>query len=309
MSLVSDRERALELLSRYAAARAWARRAPASLVVRDVQVTGPAQVILRSIFEARGVRYQLQPAAKRTLEDVPGPDPWSAPIAQPAGAPVGHELTYPMPGTTVPMDCGMCGATGEAHCQTCQGTGRVQHGNQSYRCTHCGGRGVVVCVTCHGTGGLVGHPTVWSRIEAHEEVRALGTDELPLDVAFDLTDTREAGELVHQQEAPRLHELRVEGGYRDAARSGDAVARMARALCDAPGVPVGGRIVRQRLEVRRVPVFVVTLEGARTIWVWGEPPKVSPARAMDSAMLVAVRVVPWVLGAGAVAVGGWWLFG
>lgn len=307
---MGDRERALELLSRHAAERAWARRSPASLRVSDVQVTGPTQVVLRSIYEARGVRYLLQPAARRTLEDVPGPDPWSAPMVQPEGAPVGHELTHTLHGVTVPMDCGMCSATGEQSCPPCQGTGRVQHGNQSHRCSRCNGRGLIVCVTCHGSGGLIGHPTIWSRLEEHEEVRALGTDELPIDVAFDLMDARGEGEVVHRQEGSRVLEMRLEGGYRDAARTADAVARTARALCDAPGVPTGGRIVRQQLEVRRVPVFVVTLEGGRSLWVWGDPPKVSPTRAIDSAAALAVRAAPWAAGVGCVlAAAGWWIFG
>ncbi|UJR84739.1 Hypothetical protein I5071_68180 [Sandaracinus amylolyticus] len=278
--------------------------------MRDVEISGPTQVLLRSIYEARGVRYQLQPALQRTLEDVPGPDPWSAPLRQPEGAAVGHELTFVMHGHHVPMDCGVCSATGETSCVACEGTGRVQSGNRSHACATCGARGFVRCAMCHGSGGLIGHPTIWSRIEAHHEVRTIGTDDLPLDVAVDLTGANDDGEVVHRQEGSRVLEMRSEGGYRDAARAHDAIARTARALCDHPGVPDRARIVSQVLEVRRVPVLVLRLEDGRTIHAWGEPPQISPPRALDSTALVVLRASPWLALASSIAAAAtYWLSG
>lgn len=279
--------------------------------MRTVDVTGPSTVVLRSIYEARGVHYQLQPASRRTLDDVPGPDVWEAPLVFPDGAKVGDELTHALHGRVVPMDCGLCSATGTAPCPGCNGDGRVRRANDSDLCGICAGSGSVGCRTCSGSGGLVGHPTIWARIEAHEEARAIGTDDLPLDVAFDLTHATAEGQLVHRQEGPRVLAMRSEGGYRDGARSGDAIARTALALCEHPGVPEGTRIVSQSLEVRRVPVFVIQLEDGRTMHVWGDPPRVSPARAMDSLPLRALRASPWAAasGAGLAAAAWWWLFG
>ena len=75
----------------------------------------------------------------------------------------------------------------------------------------------------------------------------------------------------------------------------------------APGVPTGGRILDQRLEVRRVPAWEVVLRGGPSVWVFGDPPELSPADALPSTPLRAAKVGGVGLGVLAAAGLAWWL--
>jgi hypothetical protein len=274
--MTSDREQALSALTAWHREKTWARVDPQKLEIASVERTGPLQVVLRSVFESRGVRYSLAPAQHRTAENVAGPDPWAASLHQPMNAAVGHELVEALDGL-VPMDCALCSACGETRCIPCDGMGRIQHGRRSHTCTHCGGRGQVRCDTCRGSGGLVGAPSAWSRIDAHEEMRTLGTDELPLEVALDLGESPIEGDVVHRLEAERITDARGLGGYREGAGVPGEIAEAVRALAAGSGVPETAKLRWQTLEVRRAPVFEVRLTSGATVHVWGTPPKVSPA--------------------------------
>ncbi len=282
--------------------RAWARRDPATLTIASVAPVGPTQLVLTSRYEARGVRYALRAAPSRPVHNEPGPDPWSVRLVHPPGAAVGHELESAISGATVHMDCGLCSGNGDMACPECGGSGRIQAGRHSHTCGRCGGRGEVVCGQCGGTGGLLGEPRVWSRIAEVERIQVHEPESLPLDVFLALSEHKQEGELVHRQEAERIVDLTREGGYRDAASTDDPVRLLARRLAEAPGVPEGGRVIAQRLEVRRVPAWEVTLDAGPRVWVYGTPPAVSPANALRSVGYRAATIGPFAAGAlGAVA--------
>ncbi len=278
---MSHRERALSALTAWHRERTWARVDPLRLDIETVEMAGPLQVTLRSVFESRGVRYSLAPAQQRTAKNVAGPDPWASPLSHPIDAAVGHEVTEPTDGL-VPMDCSLCSASGEIGCDRCQGMGRVQSGRYSQICPVCRGRGVLPCGTCRGSGGLVGAPTVWSRIDAHEELRTMGTDALPLEVALDLGDTPVAGEVIHRREAERITDAQATAGYRDGAGVPPEIAEAVAALVRSSGVPGGTKLRRQTLEVRRAPVFEVRLRSAQVVYVWGGPAKVFPTAPVST---------------------------
>ena len=209
---MSERAAAIAAIQSWRARKAWARRDPATLDVERVEAVGPTQVALISRYEARGVRYQLSPAPSRPTHNEKGPDPWSVHLQHPSGAPVGHEVSTSISGTTVHMDCAYCSGNGELKCERCDGSGRIRAGRSSYTCTTCHGRGQVRCEQCVGSGGLIGTPSVWSRIEQHEELQVHESTELPIDVFLALSERTHGGEVIHRQEAERIVDLRREGG-------------------------------------------------------------------------------------------------
>ena len=304
-SSATPREQALAALTRWHAERRWARLAPAALDIHDVAAVGPTQVILTSTFERRGVEYEIVHA--NTAPDVqdPGPDPWSVPLQHPEGLPLGSSVRSRLPGTKVHMDCGLCSRMGETQCPTCHGDGQVQHGERTSRCGTCNGRGQVRCDSCNGSGGVMGTPTVWSAIELHRELRVIEASELPLDLFLALQNTTSDSVVVHTQEDQRIDGLRRSQGYRDDAMQGtDArLHSVVSALAAAPGVDPGDRIVRQRLEVRQVPVFRLLLTRSEPIFVYGDPTRILPEDALVSVGGKVARVAPW-LAALATAVAG-----
>lgn len=297
-SEAEDRSRAAALLAAHMAVERARRTASA---LREVSWEGPYQLVLHTVFEQRGVRYELQPASRRG-EPTRAPDPWACDLRQPDGAGVGDVISVTLRGEHVQLDCGMCSAVGEADCLACEGTGQVSSGGSSSsrsRCGVCDGRGRVTCPQCKGSGGMIGAPTVWSRIEEHEEVRAIGARGLPVDVAADLAVSDHPGEVVHRLEGTRIEELAMPAGYRDgASRSQDLVEAAAR-LCEHHGVAPGARIVRQVLEVRRIRVAHLRLEDGTEVWCWGDPPRIHPEDALDTFWVRVARA----RGAIALAVG------
>lgn len=304
-----EREAALAALSRWRDERAWARRDPATLAIEGVEAAGPVQVVLTSIFEGRGVRYRLVAAPRRATLNEPGPDPWAYPLEHPANAPVGHELTEVVEEHRVHMDCGMCSAMGDMSCPRCGGMGRIQQGKHSRTCPRCGGAGQIICEQCGGSGGLYGHPTVWSRIQRCEVRRAHETDGLPNAVFLALSGEDRGGDVFHEQEGEHIIDYVRGGGYRDAAGSSDSLRQLVQKVCEAPGLPDGARLIRQRLELRRVPVWRLTLEGGNELWVYGDPPEVSPEGALRSTAARAATVAPLAVAAGGAAYALYWLFG
>lgn len=254
-----------------------------------MSVAGPLQLVLRSVYEARTVRFQVGPAERPERSDEL--DPWSVEIPVRDDAPIGAEESRAVE-RTLRMDCSICMGAGEEFCVPCDGTGDMKHPRRT--CSACDGSGMLPCPNCKGLGGVLALPTVWSRVEEHVATRQLGTDALPLEVAFALLDTQE-GTLLHHQEAPRIHDLQTrEGGYRGASGN-DAWAKAVRELCDAPGLPPNVRILRQRLEVRRVPVYAVRLADGTTFHLWGEnEPEIHPPRALRTLAGRFSRVLPWI---------------
>jgi hypothetical protein len=264
-----DTRRVEALLDRWVSAMPSRRTARPVL---EVAWVGPMQLVLRTSYEERGVNYKLSPAPHRDEPDPP-PDPWAIALRHAEGAAVGHRVKRTPRGAAVHMHCAVCFATGEADCPRCGGAGRT--GNSAH-CARCDGRGRLVCESCRGSGGVTGKPTFWSRLGAHEEMRTVGGRDLPIDVAADLAVSAQPGEIVHRQEGDRLHDLMLPGGYRDAARDEEPLVDACRRLCAEPGIPPGARVLRQVLEVRRVPVARARLEGDAEVWCWGDPPRVWP---------------------------------
>lgn len=305
-----DRERALAALRRWREGKPWARVDPAARSIAEVIPCGPVQAILTSHYESRGVRYELEPAPSRPARNEEGPDPWGVKLEQRRGAPVGAEVSTPISGTTVHMDCGLCSGIGDMTCPTCDGTGTVQTSQHHAKaCYRCAGSGEITCTQCRGSGGMLGHPTVWSRIEEARRVRVHEPSELPLAVFLDLQDTDHGGEVIHEEEAERIVDLRRGGGYRDAASADDPMRALVQTVAVEHGVPEDGRILRQRLEIRRVSAYEVRLTDGRRLWVYGDPPAVEPAKALASFAARAARVAP--LLAAALGLLGWalWTYG
>lgn len=297
-SETDDTSQALALLRTWHARQPADRKDPTGLGSLEVQRLGPMQVALTSVYEARGVHYKLSAAPSRPAVQDEGPDPWASPIKHPEGVPVGSELRHPLPNGRVQMDCGLCSGRGDMTCPTCRGTGNVPKHNAEGRsgpCPTCRGRGEMTCTQCKGSGGMTGIPTVWSRIEQHEELRVLDAPELPLDVLSDLMDGDDGGDLEHLQEGPRVEILRRQGGYREANRD-DALSRLVANVCENPGVPSGARVHRQRLEVRRVPVYRVKPADEDELWIYGDPPRVVPPRALETLRPKLERALPWFAG-------------
>ncbi|MCA9610374.1 MAG: hypothetical protein KC619_32485, partial [Myxococcales bacterium] len=138
---MSDREKALAALARWRGEQPWARVDPGALEIAEVAAVGPTQVRLTSIYEARGVRYELEPAPRRPALREDGPNPWNVSLEHPPDLPVGNEVRTALRGVTVHMDCGMCSGSGDLVCSQCDGSGRIQRGRSSYTCPSCHGRG------------------------------------------------------------------------------------------------------------------------------------------------------------------------
>lgn len=273
------RERFVERMTAWHAVQPWARVAPRALSIASVAAVGPLQISLRTRFESRGIRYELRAASTRTLEHVAGPDPWASPLRLPSDAPVGHEVTQPLSVAEIPMDCGMCSAQGDVSCTRCDGTGSISSGKNRRQCPTCRGAGRVRCGQCEGSGGVLGRPSAWARMDEHEVLRTLGTDALPLDVVFDLSEHPSPGEVMHRQSAEQVHDVRGDAGYRGEPILTEAVRTAAEALLREPGTGVGARIHQQELTVTRTTVLEATLSGGAALYVWGEPPRVHPKLA------------------------------
>jgi len=266
--------------------------------------------VLSSTFEGRGVRYRLVAAPDRPRLNEPGPDPWAYLLEHPPDAPVGHELTEVVAEHRVHMDCGMCSAMGDMSCPRCDGTGRVQQGKHSRICPRCSGRAQIICEQCRGSGGLYGHPTVWSRIQQCEVRRAHETDGLPNAVFLALSGEDRGGDVFHELEDERIIDYVRGGGYRDSAGSSDPLRQLVQRVCESPGLPDGARLIRQTLRLSRVPVWRLTLAGGDELWVYGDPPEVSPVGALHSTASRALTLAPVVLAAaGAAALALYWWLG
>lgn len=293
--VATPRELGLAALQRWRSVRPWARVDPATLDIRDVLAVGPTQVILESTVERRGVEYEIHAAS--TAPDVQdrGPDPWDTPLRLPGGQPLGSKVRAQLPSIRVHKDCGLCSRSGEMVCMACGGDGQVRDGDSTARCGSCRGRGQVRCDSCNGSGGVMGTPTVWSSIELHRELRVIEASELPMDVFLELQNQARDSVLMHTQEDRRIDGLRRSMGYRDDAMQGPEARlhSVVGAMAAAPGVEPGDRILRQRLEVRQVPVFQLVLSDQEPVFVYGEPPRLSPAGALTSTAGKVAKVAPW----------------
>ncbi|MBN8616087.1 MAG: hypothetical protein J0L92_36180 [Deltaproteobacteria bacterium] len=268
----APRDRFLASMGAWHAVQPWARVSPRTLSIASVAAVGPLQIALRSRFESRGIRYQLRAAKTRTLEHVAGPDPWATALRLPSDARVGHEVTQALSIDEVPMDCGMCSAQGDLSCTRCGGTGSVGSGKRRDRCPTCRGAGRVRCDQCTGSGGVLGKPSVWARMDEHEALRTLGTDALPLEVVFDLSEHPSPGELLHRQAADQIHDVRGDAGYRGEPILTEDVRTAAEALLRDPGVAVGARVHHQELTVTRTTVLEATLTNGVALYAWGDDP-------------------------------------
>ncbi len=281
---MEDEQLVRRALREYHQAKSWARLDLSEATIEAIEPVGPWQLVLRTIYEERGVRYDVQPNPGRASRG-PRPDPWALPLEHPADARPGSEVSRAVEGVEVEMDCGICQKTGECSCPHCGGQGRVQSGDSSTRCRHCDGRGRTACGTCQASGTLYGTPTGWSRLGQAEYIRVLESAELPLDVFLDLQDGDDGGITLQVQEGSPIHELAFEGHgahYRQSAKVDEQLARTARSMLDAPDIPPGTRARRQRLELRRVPAWRIRFASGKATLLFGTPPKAHPPRSLST---------------------------
>lgn len=304
----TPRELGLAALQRWRAEKPWARVDPTTLPIEDVLAVGPTQVILESTVERRGVEYEITYA--NTAPDIQdaGPDPWQTALEHPAGQPVGSKVRARLPDVRVHKDCGLCSRMGEMVCPACGGDGQVRDGDSTARCGRCRGRGQVQCDSCGGSGGVMGTPTVWSSIELHRELRVIEASELPMEVFLELQNRTTDSVLMHAQQDTRIEGLRRSMGYRDDATHGPEARlhTVVGAMAAAPGVEPGDRIVRQRLEVRQVPVFQLVLANQEPIFVYGDPPRLSPEGALVSVGGKLAKLAPVVIAVATAVAGALW---
>ncbi|MFK7999628.1 MAG: hypothetical protein AB8H86_08520 [Polyangiales bacterium] len=271
---------------------AWSRGHPtrrnaAKLTFENIENKGPIQIVLTSIFERRGVTYELSPAPRRGRRSE-HPDPWKHTFEFPEGdqANVGTKLTRRLEDVVIHMGCATCSDSGDMTCSGCGGDGRVdRHNGGSRQCGMCRGAGQLPCDTCEGSGALYGKPTLWSAIESVTPHRLVEADDLPNVVFIALSESPMDGEVIHRQQSATIEELkgfgRRSGGYRDTANEDPEVA-LVRALCRQPEIPDEVRLLRQELVLRRVDVWEIKTRELKPFWVLGDPVQVLPSTALRS---------------------------
>jgi len=247
--------------------------------VRQIAWERPRQLMLRTLYEARGVRRRLAPAPDRG-GPTPKIDPWAVHLQHPVDAAVGAELSVAPADATCRVDCAVCSGDGDVICPACDGARQLP---PSGACTLCASRGRFACEECRGSGSFVGDVVVWSRIAQHEDIRTLGARRLPTDVAADIAGEARGGAVVHRVEGQRVEGLVLPSGYRDAGGADEPLVDAARQLCERPGIDPDARILQQVLEVRRVTVARVSLDSGDEVWCWGQPLRVWPAQAREGA--------------------------
>jgi len=270
------------MLEAWRAGAPWARLDPRRVGIVSSHAAGPLQVVLRSVYETRGVRYELRPAPSRTLQSAPGPDPWSS-LPLPADAPIGAEVTLRRSmGLTTAFDCARCGAIGESTCHRCGGRGSVSSSGSTSRCPTCNGRGQQKCTLCGGSGGVLGDPSIWARLDSHEEVRWCASAEpLPDEISDALHEAVGEWPVLQRVEARPTLDARDLVGFRSHVLS-PQLLELALALLAHPGIPDGARLHAQILEVRQPEVIAARLASGTQIHVWGDPVRVHPSRPLLS---------------------------
>jgi hypothetical protein len=270
----ADQERVMEMLADFHLAKPWARVDPKTLSIDSVEAVGPTQVVLRSVYETRSIRYQLRPAKRPTFKPVV-PDPWASEISFPNEAEAGTTKYLALAGTQIHLDCAACRSEGRVPCSECRGTGKA--GGGRLNCFECDGRQRVFCKTCDGQGGVLGVPTIHAGLHAHQEIRTLGTEALPVELVLALGERAALGALIHREEGVAISELRLpSGGYRGEQVVSSKVIEAAHEVLARPGVPEAGRIQRQTLELKRTTVFQVRLTSGAVFYVWDNPVQVHP---------------------------------
>lgn len=275
-----------------AALAAWSRGHPtrrntSKLTFESFENKGPVQIVLTSVFERRGVTYELSPAPRRGRRPE-HPDPWEHTFEFPEGdqANVGTKLTRRLEDVVIHMGCAMCSDSGDMTCSSCGGDGRIdRHNGGSRQCGTCRGAGQLPCDTCEGSGALFGKPTLWASIESVSPRRLVEADDLPNVVFIALSESPMDGKVVHRQQGATIEELKGyghrSGGYRDTANEDPEVA-LVRALCRQPEIPEEVRLLRQELVLRRVDVWKVNTRELEAFWVLGDPVQVLPSTALRS---------------------------
>lgn len=297
----SPLDQALMALSRWTARSYWSRLSVRPEDVVEARSVGPTQVVLRTTYEQRGVRYQLRPASRRPHEEDPAPKAWSFELTFPDGARLGAEIVHDV-ATDLHHDCGVCSATGQMNCPTCNGDGTIRRGKSTVTCPRCAGHTAIECESCQGSGGVFARPAVWARLEEAEVVRVREAEELPIDVLLDLQEASD-GDLIHEQRAPHITSLNTADSEEpsEVARFDDLVQE----LLAEPDLPKGARAREQHLEIRRVPAFAVTFRGGGEVFVYGEPPKARPEARLRSPLYQVARVAPFVGGVVVLAAVAW----
>lgn len=275
--MLSNQEQVLEMLADWRLAKPWARVDPKTLRITSVEPMGPTQIVLRSVLQTRLIRYEFK-AAKRPIFAAQEPDPWATEVTFPMEAEAGAEKRIKL-GAEVHLLCAGCTGEGRVECPECRGSGRAPLVKRD--CYTCDGETRVSCKTCDGGGGVRGLPTVIARLDAHEEIRTLGTEALPIEIVFALGESAAEGTTIHRQEDTQITEVRVmPTGYRDGQSVAPNVLEAAREMVMNPTIPERARVQHQTLELKRTTLFEVRLEDGTLFYVWDSPPKVHPHKPL-----------------------------
>lgn len=270
-SMSDEQARVMEMLSDYRLAKPWARKDPKALAIDAVEAVGPTQIVLRSLYETRSIHYQLSPA-KRPIYKPVEPDPWASPISFPEEAEAGTTKYHTLAGT-IHFDCATCRSEGRLQCTDCRGSGKAGR----FSCFTCDGRTTVPCKTCDGQGGVLGAPSIHARLDAHQDIRTLGTEALPVELVLALGEQAAAGELIHREEGTPITDVHLpSGGYRGEQLVSGKVVEAMHEMLSKPGIPKDARILRQALELKRTTIFQVRLKSGAVFYVWDNPVKVHP---------------------------------
>ncbi len=185
--------------------------------------------------------------------------------------------------------CRTCNGWGRGRCPTCHGNGMVPQGEASVRCRPCDGRGTVpctgctmgreVCPDCAGVGacdcprcggdGRIARHAVVTQGFLGVAARSVVAEGVPEALAEAITAAACEPLPVMYLEAPELDPAGVAGEVPHPALGAAAAQLLAEEAARAAG---GQRLARQRLVVRRYPVWRVAYTHAGeayTLWVHG----------------------------------------
>ncbi len=284
---------ALAMAERWRDRRPTARKMLRRADVRSIRVLGPVQIRLRSLVEDRSLELRTGPAATGGPIEEPPTDPWAVDAEELSLEVMVQDATEERTRRetldTIIRPCEPCEGTGRLRCPHCHGEGFVG----TTTCPECDGHGEIGCRNCRGTTRRTVEVRLARRFRFREQTRIHEgeEDEVGPHVLLHLVDHPTEGEVLHEQEAPRIERYAGKGsgaGYRTAA---SPMAEAVELLLRATGPERGEAVAHQWLTVTRIPVYALELSRKRTAYVYGDPPEVSPPRHFRPAWLVAVPVL------------------
>jgi hypothetical protein len=289
------------------------------ITIDEILPRGCHTVRVTSQYETREVVQVQEPYNGGRVDNIgQPPERWDIPVSQP-GRFEDRSVQVPVPHTDRVANCPGCVGAGKAVCQHCKGAGQKNcdwcHGKGTQfggkePCRHCHGMGRDTCNWCHGSGRVTcgdchgrGQVKFYSQLKVVFRVdraeKAVGNMGLPEQLVLGAR-----GEELMNWQSDRIdHPPSI---------NPDADACLERLLRTSHREESADtRLLQQRAEVERVPVFEVTysyLGGQkRRLWVYGPDHRVhAPDAPWRWGLLTAVIIGSVLLGAG-LAVLVYWL--